>query len=140
MFHNEIKMKKSAVLTSFLSLFLSCPALAFAQQVTIKMDAPSNLRVTNFGVLMSGAIGLILVVAALFCFFFLIWGGISWITSGGDKSGVEAAQKRIQAALIGLFVVFAAWALMTIVGGFFGFDISSLKFPVGYQTPTPTKP
>ena len=106
--------------------------------IHINMNAPSNLLVTNFGVLLSGAIGLILVISALACFFFLIYGGISWITSGGDKSGVETAQKRIQAAVIGLFVVFAAWALMTIVGGFFGFNIANLIFPTGYKaTPTP---
>lgn len=101
--------------------------------VSIAVPTPSNLKVFNLGQLLSGAIGFILVIAALAAFIFLIWGGIQWITSGGDKASVEAARSRILAAIIGLFVVFAAWALMTILGQFFGFDITNLSFPKGFQ-------
>ena len=105
----------------------NCPC-----EETIEIPTPPNLQITSLGTLLSGAIGFILVIAALAAFIFLIWGGIQWITSGGDKSAVEAARSRILAAIIGLFVVFAAWALMNVLGGFFGFEIGKLVFPKGY--------
>ncbi len=111
---------------------VSPPRIYNCPCVSIAISKPSNLSITDLGTLLSGAIGFILVVAALAAFIFLIWGGIQWITSGGDKSAVEAARSRILAAIIGLFVVFAAWALMSVVGGFFGFDITKLVFPRGY--------
>lgn len=101
-------------------------------QITISVPKPANLPISDVGLLLSGAIGFILVIAALAAFIFLIWGGIQWITSGGDKSAVEAARSRILAAIIGLFVVFAAWALMNLLGQFFGFSLTKLIFPKGF--------
>jgi TRAP-type C4-dicarboxylate transport system permease small subunit len=42
---------------------------------------------------------------------FLIWGGIEWLTAGGDKGRVETAQKMISNALIGLVVLVASYAI-----------------------------
>ena len=119
-------------LSSFLiagGALLFSGSVAFAQDTTIVIQRPSNLRITDFGKLIGGVVGLALVLATLFAFFFLIWGGIQWITSGGDKAGVEAAQHRIQAALLGLLIVFAVWALFTVVGRFLGIDVFNLTIP-----------
>ena len=40
-------------------------------------------------------ITLLLVIAVLVAFFFLIYGGIRWITSGGDKEATATAQKTL---------------------------------------------
>ncbi len=53
-------------------------------------------------------------------FLYLILGGIQWITSGGDKSGMEAARNKITSAIVGLIIVAAAWAIMMLVGQFVG--------------------
>lgn len=78
----------------------------------------------------STAIKLILVIAALIAFIFLIIGGIRWIVSGGDKAGTEAARNTITAALVGLLIVFAAWAIIRLIETFFGIEIlTQLKIP-----------
>lgn len=64
-----------------------------------------------------------LIVAAVVFFFMLVWGGIEWITSGGDKAGNENARKRITNALIGLAIVFSAWAIVTLIKVIFGIDL-----------------
>jgi len=102
---------------------------AFAQETTITIQRPSNVRITDFGKLIGSAVGLALTLATLAAFIYLIWGGIEWITSGGDKAGVENAQKKIQAALLGLLIVFAVWALFTVVGRFLGIDVFNLVIP-----------
>lgn len=102
---------------------------AFAQETTITIQKPPNVRITDFGKLIGSIVGIALVLATLAAFIYLIWGGIEWITSGGDKAGVEAAQKKIQAALLGLLIVFATWALFTVVGRFLGIDVFNLVIP-----------
>ncbi|MGB9706521.1 MAG: pilin [Microgenomates group bacterium] len=80
--------------------------------------------------IISTLIKLILIVAALIAFIFLVVGGIKWITSGGDKETTAKAQSTITAALIGLVIVFAAWAIIRLLEVFFGFEIlTSLKIP-----------
>ena len=68
-----------------------------------------------FGQIISNVIGIILVVAALWAFAQLIIGGIRWISSSGDKGKLEIAQKQITNALIGLFIVFAFWAIYIVI-------------------------
>ncbi|MBI4990869.1 hypothetical protein HZB96_02130 [Candidatus Gottesmanbacteria bacterium] len=126
-------MKKIARIifsSSIVSLFMINPVLA--QEVPIPISKPPILKPTDPGKLIGATIGLLLVVSTLASFIFLIWGGVQWITSGGDKAGVEAAQHRIQAALLGLFIVFSSWAIMTVFGQFLGVDISNLKIPTPF--------
>lgn len=80
--------------------------------------------------IVSASLQLILVVAAIVFFFILVIGGVKWIMSGGDKAHTEGARNQITAALVGLVIVFAAWAIAQLVGTFFGgIDIFSLDIP-----------
>lgn len=85
--------------------------------------------------IVSGLIALVMLVAALIFFFMLIIGGIRWISSGGDKGATEGARNQITAALVGLVIVFAAWAIANLIGYFFGgLDILNLQPPqIGQQ-------
>ncbi|OGF99438.1 hypothetical protein A2Y99_00140 [Candidatus Gottesmanbacteria bacterium RBG_13_37_7] len=73
-----------------------------------------------FANLVSGIVGLLLIVAALYSFLQFFLGGLSWMTSGGDKSKVEAAQKRITNAIIGLVITFSCWAIFLLIFQFLG--------------------
>lgn len=79
--------------------------------------------------LISALIRLTVVVAAIVFFFILVVGGIKWIASGGDKAQTESARNQITAALVGLVIVFAAWAIVALINTFFHIDIFSLAIP-----------
>jgi TRAP-type C4-dicarboxylate transport system permease small subunit len=79
--------------------------------------------------LISALIRLTVVIAAIVFFFILVIGGIRWIASGGDKAQTEAARNQITAALVGLVIVFAAWAIVALINTFFNVDIFSLAIP-----------
>ena len=79
--------------------------------------------------IISALIRLTVVVAAIVFFFILVIGGIRWIASGGDKAQTEAARNQITAALVGLVIVFAAWAIVALINTFFHVDIFSLAIP-----------
>ena len=87
-------------------------------------DSLGNL---TFPGLVSGLINLTMVIVALVFFFMLVLGGIKWITSQGDKANVETARNQITNALIGLAIVFAAWAIMRLIGTLFGVDLFNLN-------------
>lgn len=97
--------------------------------ITIKQ--PANIKISELGTLLSAVVGALLIVAALLAFFFLILGGIQWITSGGDKTGMEAARNKITHAIVGLVIVGAAWAIMILVQNFLGVTVigGALNFP-----------
>lgn len=83
----------------------------------------TNLQNLTVGGIIGAAILLILIIAAVVFFFILIIGGIRWITSGGDKAATEGARNQITAALVGLVIVFAAWAIIQLIQVFFGVNI-----------------
>lgn len=77
--------------------------------------------------LISSLIKLLLIVAAVVFFFMLVIGGIKWILSGGDKAKTEEARNQITAALVGLVIVFSAWAIAQLITALFGISIFDLK-------------
>ena len=102
--------------------------LAQGVDLNLSLNVPANSGFVNlvnlsFGSLVSAGIQLVLVVAAIVFFFILVLGGIKWITSGGDKGQTEAARNQITAALVGLVIVFSAWAIIQIIESFFNVDI-----------------
>ncbi len=57
------------------------------------------------------------VIAGIVSVIFLVYGGIKYITSGGDSSGVSSAKSTIIAALIGLVIAALARPIITFVIG-----------------------
>ncbi|MDP3955106.1 MAG: hypothetical protein Q8Q15_01955 [bacterium] len=75
------------------------------------------------GGFLSAAIELILIAGVVIAFFLLLIGGIQWMLSGGDKTATEAARGRITSAIIGLLLLFSAWAIILLIESFLGITI-----------------
>lgn len=97
-------------------------------QENITINEPTG-GVKDIGKLLSSGIQVAMIIAAILTFAFLVWGGIQWIISGGDKTQTQSARDRITMALVGLAIVAAAWALMKVIGFFFGIDVFQFKIP-----------
>jgi hypothetical protein len=82
---------------------------------------PGTGYATDFGVMFSSILNVVMLIAAVLVFAFLIFGGIQWITAGGDKSKAEEARNRITSAIIGLVIVAASYALINLIVNFLGF-------------------
>jgi len=61
------------------------------------------------------AIDFLFGLAGLIAIAFIIYGGITYVTSGGDKMGVAAARDKITAGVVGLVIALAAWFLLNFV-------------------------
>ena len=104
-------MKKFIIITSIWGLSLATTVSA--------ADAISIINplgdITDIPTL-SGRIiaGLLSVVGALALVMF-VWGGILWMTSGGNTDRVQKGKQTLVWSTIGLFVIFASYSLLRLV-------------------------
>ena len=77
-------------------------------------------KADNFGqgIIQTG-INVLLVVAVLLAMLALIWGGIDWTRSEGDKERIEKARHKILYALLGLGIAFLSFVIINVIGYFF---------------------
>lgn len=125
-------IKKAAGAAAVAAAYLISAGTVFAQTITLFPEGGSgfaNLGNLTISGIIFAFVNLLLVIAALIFFFMLVIGGIQWIVSGGDKAATEGARGRITAALIGLVIVFAAWAIINLIEAFFGVTILTLEVP-----------
>ncbi|MDP3987569.1 MAG: hypothetical protein Q8P80_00290, partial [Candidatus Levybacteria bacterium] len=105
----------TGIITGLLSLLVFV-APAFAQGAGIELCPKNsvfvklcNFKGDSFGNIISAVITLLFIIAVVVALIFLIYGGIKWIVSGGDKTAVESARNHIIAAIVGLVIAFAAY-------------------------------
>ncbi|NCO12481.1 MAG: hypothetical protein COZ34_03280 [Candidatus Pacebacteria bacterium CG_4_10_14_3_um_filter_34_15] len=82
----------------------------------------------GFGKLLSKVLNIVLVIGALIVFMYLIWGGVEWITAGGDATKTEAARNKITQSMIGLIVLAATVALFIMIQNFLDLEILTFTF------------
>jgi len=73
--------------------------------------------------LISNIINLALVVGGIMVFLVIVFAGFEFITAAGDPKKLENAWNKIWQALLGLVIIAASMALITIFENLFGIDI-----------------
>lgn len=124
-------MKKFALLTTLTSYALMATSvLAQAEKkvpLTIIPPKGGIPPATNIGTIISNALTIVFIVAALAVLFMLVIGAFQWITSGGDKEAVGKARGRIVAALVGLAVLALAFLIVQVVGSVLNINIINIS-------------
>lgn len=105
--------------------------LAFADSINAcpggNFNVLCNLDIQK---LITNGINLIFVVAALLALVFLIIGGVKWLTSQGEKEGVNKARETIVASIVGLVIIFLSYLIIDFVLQLFvNVNLSNLTFP-----------
>lgn len=90
-------------------------------------DVPSGGLDTVGAATLQTGITLFFVGVAILALIFFIWGGITWITSGGDKTKIQNARNKMVYSVIGLIIAFLAFFIVSLIGTLFGVDL--LKAP-----------
>jgi cytochrome bd-type quinol oxidase subunit 2 len=142
-------VKKLSVFASGLLAYLSLPLVAFAVvdqgninpcvgTTTGLSGVLCNLSNNNIGLTIRNIVVFLIIIAVIIALVYLIYGGIKWITSKGEKTEVEAARNHIMAAILGLVVVFLTLFILTIVLTAFGIKWTDLTIPNISGTTTTT--
>ncbi len=130
-------MKKLSAIFASTSTFLLAVPQAFAAEGDLNpctnakgvLNAACAGQDLSLGQVLGFVVTIGFILAVLVAMFFLLWGGIKWITSGGDKGGVEAARNQIIAAVIGLIIVFLSFFILNLVLGLFNLNLFKLELP-----------
>ncbi len=80
----------------------------------------ANTADAGFGIWLGSLMSAVMMISGVLVLFYLLWGGIEWITSGGDKGKTEAARNKITAAVIGLIVLASSTAIIMVLQQFLG--------------------
>ena len=120
-------LKKTAATITSLYYLASATIASAAVDVGITPPRQGINPATPPGRVLSNALTIIFVVAALLVLFFLIIGAFQWITSGGDKEKVGKARGTIINALIGLAILALAFLIVRVVGQLLNIDILALR-------------
>lgn len=81
----------------------------------------------SLGDIVSKIVPPIVSLAGLAAFFFLVFGGLRYLSSGGDEKAITEAKKIITNALLGLLIVFVAFWAIRIIETVLGLNITGLN-------------
>ena len=132
-------IKKLSLLILSLAVYFSLALPVFAE-VTVNLcpkwasggfQKLCTLDPGDLGPIIQNLITILFIIATIAALFFLIFGGIRWITSGGDKAKLEESRNIIVAAVIGLVLTFLSYFILNLILRFFG-----LPTAVDYIFPT----
>lgn len=115
------------------SLLVAGPVFA-GSSLALGDNVTTLFSITSLGEFITALLSLAFLLAGIIVFAYLIWGGIQWITSGGDKAKTQEARDRITAALVGLAVIAVAWAITVLLQEFFGINLTSFTTPSPYDS------
>lgn len=100
----------------------------------VKGNFPSG----TLGELISKAFDLVLFIAGVLMFYWIVWGVFHYIFSGGDKNELGKARARITWAIVGFLILLIVFALKEYLQTLFPADV---RLPGGIpgikEPPTP---
>ena len=86
-----------------------------------------NVLLTEFiGNLLTTALGL----ASIILLVWIVWGGVEWLISGGEKQAIESARNRITNGIIGMIIVALAIAIFMFIGEILGINLLKVTIPL----------
>lgn len=110
-------MKKIVFLTTLVAIFaLSVvPALAQSLDTGIDYGTFTGLGTKDLREGIMSIVNVLLGFLGILAIIIILWGGFRWLTSGGNEEKVGEAKKIITAGIIGLVIIFTAYAIATFV-------------------------
>jgi TRAP-type C4-dicarboxylate transport system permease small subunit len=119
-------IKKGVILLTLLAMIvpaLALPVATFAQAGTPGDDYGTDLvgdinlpsQSNDLPGIVVNVINIILGFLTLIAIVIILIAGFEWMTAGGNDGKVETAQKRLRYGIIGLVIVFFAYAIVTFV-------------------------
>lgn len=86
-----------------------------------------GFTIPGFDKVLTFLIRMFFIVAGLIALFYLLLGALAWITSGGNKENVDKAREKIQAALIGIILIFVVLAIVGVIENIFNMGLGITK-------------
>ncbi|MEN9407346.1 MAG: hypothetical protein RLZZ455_562 [Candidatus Parcubacteria bacterium] len=90
----------------------------------VTIEGPGGIPTGSFtsglgNTILGNTLNAAFVLAAILVLFYMIWAGIQWIMSGGDKQKIAAARNRIIYSVVGLLIIALAIPIVNFFLTFF---------------------
>jgi hypothetical protein len=108
-------MKKFAILTALLVMFALTALPVLALETGLNYGTYTGLGTKDIREGIMAVINVLLGFLGIIAIVIILYGGFVWLTSGGNEEKVGQAKKIISAGIIGLVIIFVAYALATFV-------------------------
>lgn len=69
---------------------------------------------------LKNALTIMVIIGIVVCLVVIVWSGLQWASSGGDKNKITQARSRLVWAIIGLLVIMISFFIVSVVGAIFG--------------------
>lgn len=112
-----MKMTKKIIAGLAVFSLLVMPLVVFAQATTVggtelfpdefKPDLGTQELPTTLASIINTILGLLGIVATVL----ILWAGFLWMTAAGNDEKIGTAKKILQAGIIGLVIIFSAYAI-----------------------------
>jgi cbb3-type cytochrome oxidase subunit 3 len=86
-----------------------------------------GFKIPSFDAVLTFVIRFFFIIAGLVALIYFLLGALAWITSGGNKESVDKAREKIQAALIGIILLFFVLALVGVMENVFSIGMGITK-------------
>lgn len=97
---------------NFLTIFAVPPDKDYG---TVKL----GFKIPNITEMLTFLFRFFFILAGLIALIYLLLGALGWITSGGNKESVDKAREKIQAAVVGLILIFVVLAIVIVIENVF---------------------
>lgn len=97
---------------SFFLLVFALPGRVLAAADVIVDQKALGFAIPTLGDLLTFIIRGFFIIAGLMALLYLLLGGLTWVTSGGNKENVDKARDKITNAIIGVIVIIATLAII----------------------------
>lgn len=79
------------------------------------VSVPNPINATSVQGLINNVIKTILGIVGALALFMFVYGGMLWMTSGGNSGRIEKGKDTLIWATIGLFIIFASYAILNFI-------------------------
>ena len=90
----------------------------------------------SLGQFLHNLIQVALFVGSIAALFYLTWGAVEFITSGGNQESAKSAKSKITSSTFGLVILAAVWIIWRLIIFFLGLS-ESAQGPLDFIIPSP---
>lgn len=110
----KIDFKKLSI-ALFAITMLAMPVLLLAATSTIDVPRPAIVGSNDLTTIVGNVINILLTLIGIVCIILIVFGGFKYMTASGKEDAMKDAKGIMIGAIIGLIIVFIAWAASTFI-------------------------
>lgn len=134
-FSKLMQFKTAFVFATLAVLFFSFAGYALAIDTGLEYGTYTGLGTEDLRVTIMKIVRIALGFVGVIAIIIILYGGFTWMTSAGNPEKIDKAKKILQSAVIGLVIIFLAFAIVSFIIGVLEGGLVGPSIPPGPPPP-----